>query len=295
MSTQCPNPKESNPSSPMEKIRVVEDGANFLTPTGRTPEAVNQCPKPKRIRVLSDFSPSGANGIHGRVLGDSDWGLLYPHDLGDPPVRLVDVSSWNVGCKLTAIGLDVYKEFGGGWHVGKVVALAETSNVMAHDRMSQLAYTVVFDDKSCLDLNIDVILDLHSMFVSTDGLVPVRVVIGDAMSCDTDLVDQRDYDMIFPDSGAVVTLVHYRDAKIESFVSTSVIGNYGGVDRVGICIGKDLSHEYRTVSGDRVWVFQYAVGFDDGSIRYLSNTEMIEASARFANTRPCVQPIKAVF
>lgn len=189
----------------------------------------------------------------------------------------------------SAVGTNVLVNRRKKWQVGKVVSVSPESGHDSCGRILRLMYTVLFNDGSTSLMDLPRIKFTHEQFVRTPGSEALRVVIVDLHSPDVpDAVQEgKDKSFLFGPEG-VGSLVYHRNMDPSSPISMSVVRNYDGEDRVGICIGRNV---YGGSPGNER-EFLYMVIFDDDLTRLLTCDEMVEASKAFyAQGR---SPIRAV-
>lgn len=241
-------------------------------------------------------------------------------------------------CGDRLVGVDLYKQFmDGSWHVGKVVSLSAGSKISVDGVRSRFSYAVVsarvgtldlkldsklglrcallpglkglgltlifrtfqvFDDGSTQAAHVDKIMYHSWLFNATVGLAPIRVVVGDTESCETEGVFREDMERVFAVNPAG-TVVHFRDMDEYSPVSMSVAYElYDGSLMVGLCIGREVERRRVRATGKLFWVFLYTVVFDDGVVRLLTLSEMadgVQLFQAFQAARRDVRAIKVIF
>jgi hypothetical protein len=142
---------------------------------------------------------------------------------------------------------------------------------------------------------VDKIVYYNWLFNATTGLAPIRVVVGDTASCETEAVLREDIQRVFAVNPAG-TVVHFRDMDEHSPVSMSVAYRlYDGSLMVGLCIGREVERRADRATGRLVWVFLYAVAYDDGVVRLLTLPEMADGVQLFQAARRDVRAIKVIF
>lgn len=190
----------------------------------------------------------------------------------------------------SVVGINVLVMWCKKWHVGKVVSVSPDSGFDSCGRILRVMYTVLFDDGDIRTMCFPRIKVTHEQFVNTPGVEALRVIILDMCAPDVPKpVQESEATSLLFGSEAAGSLIYLRNLDPMSPISMSVMVSYEGVDRIGICVGRNI---YWGSNGSKR-EFLYMVAFDDNVTRLLTCDEMIEGSQAFSSQYRV--PIRAVW
>ena len=242
-------------------------------------------------------------GVPGYGVGDIDtnsifegqelgWVLMDPlateacdmetESSGTPAVKsnLFEVNHGTLRYTKSVVGVNVLIVWCKEWHVGKVVSVSPESGYDSCGRILRMMYSVLCADGQIHTMSSESIKSRHNQFVCTPGLYPIRIVIVDISAPETlgAVQEEEDRALLFGHGGEGV-LVYHRNVDPSNPISMSVVKQYEGVDRVGICVGRNV---YGGSHGTKR-EFLYMVVFDDGITRLLTCVEVTEGFQLFSD------------
>lgn len=198
----------------------------------------------------------------------------------DQESALFEVDHETLDHKNSVIGTDVLVMWCKNWHVGKVVSVSPDSGFDSCGRIRRVMYTVIFDDGDIRTMCFPRIKFTHDQFVNTPGVEALRVIILDMCAPDVpNFAKEREARSILFGSEGFGSLIYLRNLDPMSPTSMSVMRKYEGVDRIGLCVGRNI----HMGSNGRKCDFLYVVVFDDKVTRLLTCDEMVEGFQLFSD------------